>query len=82
MTRITKIRNAAFEIEGRGTAVLSGVSAEIKCPFQSGQKLFFKAPNGELAEGVVKSVEFALLKTAFPHRKATKDYLQEKNNGR
>jgi uncharacterized DUF497 family protein len=30
----------------------------------------------------VMEKDVIFLKTAFPHRKATKDYLQEKNNGR
>ena len=51
----------AFEIQGRGTVLLTGVSARGTCPLKTGDRILIRLPNGLTGRAVVKAIEYVLL---------------------
>lgn len=64
LTPLITLREAAFEIAGRGTAIITGIPATVSCPFSQDQTLVFASPHGVMSFGRVASIEYALIKTA------------------
>ena len=55
----------AFWIQGYGVATLSGISANLPCPFSLDDTLEVKSPTSSKVKIIrLKAIEYALLKTA------------------
>jgi len=63
-TPLFTLPEPAFEITGRGTAVVTGIAVTQPCPVEAQQSLVFARPNGVLTIARVTSIEYALIKTS------------------
>jgi hypothetical protein len=56
--------DAAFDIAGRGTVFLTGISADKECPVKPHEEILLQTPSGHTFHAIVQAVEFVLLKAS------------------